>query len=540
MLRLDINRHDGQSGIRSRIENIYERIAGNDDYRRNEKSLQLIQVCVITISACATGFVNAFAHRERLGWVGASLLAILIMGFVEKFYFALRHGLTTIYKTRKQRFAAWLSYRAIQLSMALNAAILCAWVVGSTLPEPLRIYNKWSIALHFTLALVGVSAVRDADAVVEDRIRKLKAEAIEEDIATIRRAAISDHPLVRAAAKMRGFLDGWSLALQLIRDKPDFSANDVNKQLADHSPRLCLPSAGESTVTDISGKTPAPVNAALELDVPLQSQANSPVQNKAGEDWPDHPAQDFVTGEQPIGMSSEQGGQIEGEQAREKSETKAIINAGRHYAPVSEQRDQNPKNGKSNDRQPLADAHVGEEEGDRTRSEHLTREGERRGEQKRFANDDKSKQSAHSKSMKKGEQAAQVILLPTAQRKPISPSERQTSDEQSAQLLKSILPEASYGNGWWDVRIKPKRFVLMFRWRDPDLQVITLQGVTRDQFESLRQISSDADARGIIREQIVASLRKCSLDPAKRNKARIAAEKLGIDLEEHHAVGIGN
>jgi len=127
MLRLDINRHDGQSGIRSRIENIYERIAGNDDYRRNEKSLQLIQVCVITVSAFATGFVNAFAHKERLGWAGAGLLAIFIMGFVEKFYFALRQGLTTIYKARKQRIAAWLCYRAIQITMIANAGILCAW-----------------------------------------------------------------------------------------------------------------------------------------------------------------------------------------------------------------------------------------------------------------------------------------------------------------------------------------------------------------------------------------------------------------------------
>jgi hypothetical protein len=81
----------------------------------------------ITISACATGFVNAFAHRERLGWVGASLLAILITGFVEKFYFALRHGLTTIYKSRKQRFVASLCYRVIQITMILNAGILCAW-----------------------------------------------------------------------------------------------------------------------------------------------------------------------------------------------------------------------------------------------------------------------------------------------------------------------------------------------------------------------------------------------------------------------------
>ena len=81
------------------------------------------------ISACATGFVNAFAHRERLGWVGASLLAILIMGFVEKFYFALRHGLTTIYKSRKQRFVASLCCRVIQITMILNAGILCAWCI---------------------------------------------------------------------------------------------------------------------------------------------------------------------------------------------------------------------------------------------------------------------------------------------------------------------------------------------------------------------------------------------------------------------------
>src|SRR5215510_4064404 len=96
MQRLNLNSTGDDGEIRSLFKNAYERIAGSDDYARNQSSLWLIQVCVITISACATGFVNAFAHRERLGWVGASLLAILITGFVEKFYFALRHGLTTI------------------------------------------------------------------------------------------------------------------------------------------------------------------------------------------------------------------------------------------------------------------------------------------------------------------------------------------------------------------------------------------------------------------------------------------------------------
>jgi hypothetical protein len=49
MLRLNLNQPDGPSGIRSRISNVYDRIAGGDDYQRNEKSLGHIQLCVITI-----------------------------------------------------------------------------------------------------------------------------------------------------------------------------------------------------------------------------------------------------------------------------------------------------------------------------------------------------------------------------------------------------------------------------------------------------------------------------------------------------------
>ena len=60
MLRLNLNQPDGSSGIRTRIANVYDRIAGGDDYQRNEKSLGQIQLCVITLSAVATGAVNAF------------------------------------------------------------------------------------------------------------------------------------------------------------------------------------------------------------------------------------------------------------------------------------------------------------------------------------------------------------------------------------------------------------------------------------------------------------------------------------------------
>src|SRR5262245_55688240 len=188
MLRLDIDPPDSPSHPRSRIESIYDLIAGNDDYQRNHNNLKLIQFCVITLSAAATGYVNAFAHKEKLGWIGATLLAVLITGFVEKFYFTLRHGLVTIYRSRKQRFFATVICFVIQATMILNATILCAWVVDIPLPGYLQTWNRYSIALHFALSLLGVSAVIDHDAVAESRIRELKAEAAREDIVAIRRA----------------------------------------------------------------------------------------------------------------------------------------------------------------------------------------------------------------------------------------------------------------------------------------------------------------------------------------------------------------
>jgi hypothetical protein len=229
MLKLDLASPEGRSPILPRLGKAYERIAGSDDYQKNQRSLRLIQGCVITISAAATGYVNAFAHKQRLGWLGAGLLALLVAGFVEKFYFTLRHGLATIYKSRRQRLIASLCYRAIQTSMALNAAILCAWVGGTPLPAGLEFWSRWSIVLQFMLALLGVSAVRDSDAVIKDRVRQLKSEAARDDILSIRRATAEDNPLLLLAAKLRGFLDGLSLALRLLRDKSDVSPNYVNR-----------------------------------------------------------------------------------------------------------------------------------------------------------------------------------------------------------------------------------------------------------------------------------------------------------------------
>ena len=50
------------------------------------------------------------------------------------------------------------------------------------------------------------------------------------------------------------------------------------------------------------------------------------------------------------------------------------------------------------------------------------------------------------------------------------------------------------------------------------------------QFEILKQ-SDYEDAKSVIREKISLRLHSLSLDPAKRDKALIAAWKLGIDLD---------
>src|SRR5262249_51445571 len=146
----------------SRLTDVYSRLAGDDQYQRNVRKLGFIQFCVITVSAFATGATNAFAHKEKLGYAGAIALGLFIMAFVEVFYFTLRHGLATVYKGT-QRLAAWICYRIIQVTMVLNGAVLCSWVVGIEMPPLLHAWNRWSIVIHFTLALIGVSAVRDSD-----------------------------------------------------------------------------------------------------------------------------------------------------------------------------------------------------------------------------------------------------------------------------------------------------------------------------------------------------------------------------------------
>jgi hypothetical protein len=124
---------------------------------------------VVVLSAIATGYTNAIIHENRLGFWGAHGLAILVAFFVERFYFVLRHGLTTTYQSDKQRLYALLCYRIIQATMILNCAILTMWIAELPVPPWLEFWNHWSLCVHFGLALLGVQSVRDSDAAVISR-----------------------------------------------------------------------------------------------------------------------------------------------------------------------------------------------------------------------------------------------------------------------------------------------------------------------------------------------------------------------------------
>jgi hypothetical protein len=407
MLRLNLDKTDGASGIRSKFENIYDRLSGDDEYQRNENQLRLIQTCVVTVSAVATGCVNAFVHRDRIGWTGAGVLAILIIGFVEVFYFTLRHGLSTTYKSGMQRLAATLCYRTIQLTMILNAAVLCVWVAGIAMPPLLSNWVKWSIAIHFSLALVGVAAVRDSNPVVAHKILKLKSETARQDLITLQKAAMLGNPLVLFAAKLRGLIDGVRLAREILDGTVDFPGGDTGKTEPD--------GAGKSDV--------------------YPAETRELIREQAGE-------QNLGGGARQVSISNIKG--------------KNCIASGGSAA---------------------EDGILGER------------------------------------------------LIASEQ--PMRPS----------QWLKSILPEAS--SGWWDIRDNGNRMTVKFRWRDPDLQVITPLSITSEQFETLRQNSYE-EAKSRINEQISLGLYNLSVDPARCDKALLVARKLCIDLKDYQSQDTAN
>jgi hypothetical protein len=262
--------------------------------------------------------------------------------------------------------------------------------------------------------------------VVAHKILELKAETAKQDLITLRKAAMLGNPLVLFAAKLRGLLDGASLARELLGGKVDLAAGYVGQ-----------------TDEGIKGR-PEQLNIWSRLYLPGASREDA----QSGDATDSSGVSELVVPPAPTGEQL-------GEQSLESDES----GAGR----VS------------------ANEHEGK---DRVADERPSHEDEDRGEQ---------------------------LMHPS-------------------QWLKSILPEAS--NGWWDIRDKGNRLAIKFRWRDPDLQVITPLSVASEQLETLKQSGSE-DAKSKIREQISLRLHNLSLDPARRDKALLVARKLGIDLESY-------
>lgn len=101
--------------------------------------------------------------------------------------------------------------------------------------------------------------------------------------------------------------------------------------------------------------------------------------------------------------------------------------------------------------------------------------------------------------------------------------------EQASQWLKTILPEAL--SGWWDVYQKDNGFAVKFRWRDRGRQTLTFPRISHQHLQDLSR-SAPAEIGRIMRERISASLRRFLIDPGKRDKAILVAQKLGIDPDD--------
>jgi hypothetical protein len=101
--------------------------------------------------------------------------------------------------------------------------------------------------------------------------------------------------------------------------------------------------------------------------------------------------------------------------------------------------------------------------------------------------------------------------------------------EQASQWLKTVLPEAS--GGWWDVYQKDNGFAVKFRWRDRGRQTLTFPRISHQHLQDLRRSAPDEIGR-IMRERISASLLRFLIDPGKRDKAILVAQKLGISPDD--------
>jgi hypothetical protein len=267
------------------------------------------------------------------------------------------------------------------------------------------------------------------------------------------------------------------------------------------------------------------VNTESGLEGHLQPQAGSPAQNNRSAEGEQL---NLAPGEQLMQAS---GGEPGGKQLES--------HWSKQYPPVAGEvklSRQEPQAAPSLERLPIGgeqtEDHNGEQlskvmgEGEQIREEQIGRLWGGQSENEQFSGE-QVEQLEGEQTM--GEQTADQATL--------SDSDKQLPDEDYSRWLRSMMPDAS--NGWWDVRVKGTRFTAKFRWRGPDLQVISLLHISREEIEILKQ-SSYKDVQRRIQDQIAVRLQSFLLDSAKRDKAITAAEKLGITIENFQLRKIEN
>ena len=104
----------------------------------------------------------------------------------------------------------------------------------------------------------------------------------------------------------------------------------------------------------------------------------------------------------------------------------------------------------------------------------------------------------------------------------------QSTQGADAEELKSWLKEAA--PGWWDVTENGKGFVMSFRWRAPGANPkFPFPRLSRREFNSLKEMNPH-ERKSNLYDRIAGHLEDLDLDLERRDRARVVAERLSINL----------
>lgn len=91
--------------------------------------------------------------------------------------------------------------------------------------------------------------------------------------------------------------------------------------------------------------------------------------------------------------------------------------------------------------------------------------------------------------------------------------------------------QGRWPNGWWEVKDEGISFSIKYRWRSPKMQALTFPRLKKYRLDTLMGIN-EAEAGMIFQDSIAGHLDDLTFNPARRDKAVLAAERIGIKLED--------